>query len=64
MPEEVQIFIKEFDHGLFPELIDTDLTVAEIGEQEAHDSYSIGCAHTKDCQLCPPEDFAVTSDTV
>tara|TARA_R110000824_G_scaffold116312_7_gene267690 strand:- start:987 stop:1484 length:498 start_codon:yes stop_codon:yes gene_type:complete len=64
MPEEVQMFINEFDHGLFPELIDTELTVAKVGEQEAHDAYRIGCDHTKDCNLCPPEDFAVTSDTV
>ena len=52
MPPELTEFIREFDGGRIPELIDEDGLVCEIGEWEAHNLYRIGCTHNDQCEYC------------
>ena len=48
VPEEVGEFIRQFDFGSFPELIDVENTIANVGECEAFHTYNIG-----DTFMCP-----------
>ena len=48
VPEEVGDFIRHFDAGSFPELIDVENTICSIGECETFHTYKIG-----DTFMCP-----------
>ena len=55
MPQEIRDFIREFDYGHIPQLIDEDDTIAMMGEGEAHDTLKIGCTDDNECRFCFPE---------
>ena len=55
MPQEIRDFIREFDYGHIPQLIDEDDTIAMMGEDEAHDTLKIGCTNDNECRFCFPE---------
>jgi hypothetical protein len=55
MPQEIRDFIREFDYGNIPQLIDEDDTIAMMGEDEAHDTLKIGCTNDKECPFCFPD---------
>ena len=48
VPQEVGDFIRHFDYGSFPELIDVEGTIDNVGECEAFHTYKIG-----DTFMCP-----------
>jgi len=50
-PQHISDFIRDFDNGSIRELIDEELTIANLGEWEAHNSFKIGCAGD-DCPFC------------
>ena len=51
LPQEISDFIRDFDNGLIKGLIDTEMTIAEFGKEEAHDIFKIGCTGNN-CILC------------
>jgi len=55
LPQDIREFIRNFDYGEIPELIDDEQTIATIGEWEAHNSLKIGCTNDKECLFCFPD---------
>ena len=60
LPQDVRMFIRDFDCGKFPELIDDEGTIDTVGEWDAHDTFKIGCTKDETCSLCfPNQDIPV-----
>jgi len=54
LPQDVRTFIRDFDSGKFPELIDDEQTIATVGEWDAHETFKIGCTKDETCSFCFP----------
>ena len=57
LPPDVRNFIREFETGLYPELIDKEGTIDHEGEQGAHEAFKIGCTNDENCVYCNPETY-------